>query len=149
MVDRESTRHYWRTLGEFVESGEVHPSLADLYRLLLALALVVRVRCLPLERSAEIASPTPPGARARVRFPCSPALHQERRRAATATAPPCRWSRSTVARRARSPPKCSLGLVARAKPAPPRRRPCHRRERARADQPAPVEAWQGHMCKSV
>jgi hypothetical protein len=50
MVYRESTRHYWRTLGEFGESCEVHPPLADLYHLLLALALVVRVGCLPLER---------------------------------------------------------------------------------------------------
>jgi hypothetical protein len=47
MVDKESTHHYWRTLGEFGESGEVHPSLADLYHLLLAFALVVRVGCLP------------------------------------------------------------------------------------------------------
>jgi hypothetical protein len=50
MVYRESTRHYWRTLGEFGESCEVHPPLADLYHLLLALAIVVRVGCLPLER---------------------------------------------------------------------------------------------------
>jgi hypothetical protein len=48
MVDRESTRHYRRTLGEFGESGEVHPSLVDLYHLLLA--LVVQFGCLPLER---------------------------------------------------------------------------------------------------
>jgi hypothetical protein len=54
MVDRESTRHYWRTLGEFRESGEVHPSLADLYHLLLAFAFVVRVGCLPLERSSGL-----------------------------------------------------------------------------------------------
>jgi hypothetical protein len=56
MVDRESTRHYWRTLGEFGESGEVHPSLEDLYHLLLALALalVVRVECLPLKRSSGL-----------------------------------------------------------------------------------------------
>jgi hypothetical protein len=39
MVDRESTRHYWRTLGEFRES---------------TLALVVRVGCLPLERSSGL-----------------------------------------------------------------------------------------------
>jgi hypothetical protein len=50
MVYRETTRHYWRTLTEFGESGEVHPSLADLYHLLLALALVVQVGCLLLER---------------------------------------------------------------------------------------------------
>jgi hypothetical protein len=54
MVDRESTRHYWRTLGEFGESGEVHPSLADLYHLFLAFALAVRVGCLPLERSLRL-----------------------------------------------------------------------------------------------
>jgi hypothetical protein len=41
MVDRESTRHYWHTLGEFGESHEIHPSLADLYHLLLALALAI------------------------------------------------------------------------------------------------------------
>jgi hypothetical protein len=54
MVYRESTRHYWRTLGEFGESCEVHHPLADLYHLLLALALVVRVGCLPLERSSGL-----------------------------------------------------------------------------------------------
>jgi hypothetical protein len=52
MIDRESTHHYWCTLGEFGESGEVHPSLADLYHLFLALALAVRVRGLPLEGSS-------------------------------------------------------------------------------------------------
>jgi hypothetical protein len=54
MVYRESTRHYWRTLGKFGESREVHPSLVDLYHLLLALALVVQVGCLPLERSSRL-----------------------------------------------------------------------------------------------
>jgi hypothetical protein len=54
MVYRESTRHYWRTLGEFEESREIHPPLADLYHLLLTLALVVRVGCLPLERSSGL-----------------------------------------------------------------------------------------------
>jgi hypothetical protein len=54
MVDRESTRHYWRTLGEFGKSREVHPSLADLYHLLLALALAIQVGCLPLERSSGL-----------------------------------------------------------------------------------------------
>jgi hypothetical protein len=54
MVDRESTHHYWRTLGKFGESDEVHPSLADLYHLLLALALAVQVGCLPLERSSGL-----------------------------------------------------------------------------------------------
>jgi hypothetical protein len=54
MVDRESTRHYWRILGEFGESGEVHPSLVDLDHLLPALALVVRVGSLPLERSSRL-----------------------------------------------------------------------------------------------
>jgi hypothetical protein len=54
MVYRESTRHYWCTLGEFGESCEVHPPLADLYHLLLALALVVRAGCLPLERFSRL-----------------------------------------------------------------------------------------------
>jgi hypothetical protein len=54
MVDRESTRHYWRTLGEFGESGEIYPSLADLDHLLLALALAVRVGGLPLEGSSRL-----------------------------------------------------------------------------------------------
>jgi hypothetical protein len=54
MIDRESTCHYWRTLGEFGESSKVHPPLADLYHLLLALALVDRVGCLPLERSSRL-----------------------------------------------------------------------------------------------
>jgi hypothetical protein len=54
MVHRESTRHYWHTLGEFGESCEVHPPLADLYHLLLALALVVWAGYLPLERSSGL-----------------------------------------------------------------------------------------------
>jgi hypothetical protein len=54
MVYGENTRHYWRTLGEFGESCEIHPPLADLYHLLLALALVVRVGCFPLERSSGL-----------------------------------------------------------------------------------------------
>jgi hypothetical protein len=54
MSDRESTRHYWRTLREFGESGEINPSLADLDHLLSALALVVRVGSLPLERSSRL-----------------------------------------------------------------------------------------------
>jgi hypothetical protein len=54
MIDRESTRHYWRTLGEFGESGKIHPSLADLDHLLLALALAVRVGDLPLEGSFRL-----------------------------------------------------------------------------------------------
>jgi hypothetical protein len=54
MVDRESTRHYLRTLGEFGESSKVHPLLADLYHLLLALALAVRGGCLPLERPSGL-----------------------------------------------------------------------------------------------
>jgi hypothetical protein len=54
MVYRESTRHYWRTLGEFGESCEVYPPLADLYHLPLALALVIRAGCLPLERSSGL-----------------------------------------------------------------------------------------------
>jgi hypothetical protein len=54
MVDRKSTRHYWCPLGEFGESGEVHPSLADLDHLLLALALADWVGCLPLEGSPRL-----------------------------------------------------------------------------------------------
>jgi hypothetical protein len=54
MVYRKSTRHFWRTLSEFGESCEVHPPLADLYHLLLALALVVWAGCLPLERSSGL-----------------------------------------------------------------------------------------------
>jgi hypothetical protein len=54
MVYRESTRHYWRTLREFGESCEIHPLLADLYHLLLAVALVVQVGCLSLERSSRL-----------------------------------------------------------------------------------------------
>jgi hypothetical protein len=47
VVNRESTRHYRRTLWEFGESGEVHPSLADLDYLLLSLTLAGWVGCLP------------------------------------------------------------------------------------------------------
>jgi hypothetical protein len=54
MVYRKSARHYWRTLWEFGESCEIHPPMADLYHLLLALTLVVRVGCLPLERSSRL-----------------------------------------------------------------------------------------------
>jgi hypothetical protein len=54
VVDRESTRYYWCPLGEFGESGEVHPSLADLDHLLLALALADWVGCLPLEGSSRL-----------------------------------------------------------------------------------------------
>jgi hypothetical protein len=49
MVDRKSTRHYWCPFGEFGKSGEVHPALADLYHLPLALALAGWIGCLPLE----------------------------------------------------------------------------------------------------
>jgi hypothetical protein len=54
MVDRENTRHYWCPLGEFGESGEVHPSLTDLDHLFLALALADWVGCLPLEGSPRL-----------------------------------------------------------------------------------------------
>jgi hypothetical protein len=54
MVDRKSTRHYWCPLGEFGESGEIHPSLADMDHLLLALALAGWVGCLPLEGSPRL-----------------------------------------------------------------------------------------------
>jgi hypothetical protein len=50
MVDRKCTRHYWCPFGEFGECGEVHPSLADLDHLPLALALAGWSGCLPLER---------------------------------------------------------------------------------------------------
>jgi hypothetical protein len=50
MIYRESTRHYWCSLGKFRESGEVHPSLADLDHLPLALTLAGWIGCLPLER---------------------------------------------------------------------------------------------------
>jgi hypothetical protein len=50
MVDRKYTRHYWCPFGEFGECGEVHPSLADLDHLPLALALAGWTGCLPLER---------------------------------------------------------------------------------------------------
>jgi hypothetical protein len=49
MVDRKSTRHYWCPFGEFGESGEVHPSLADLDHLPLALTLAGWIECLALE----------------------------------------------------------------------------------------------------
>jgi hypothetical protein len=48
MVDRKCTRHYCCPFGEFGECGEVHPSLADLDHLPLALA--GWTGCLPLER---------------------------------------------------------------------------------------------------
>jgi hypothetical protein len=54
MVDRKSTRHYWCPIGEFGESSKVHPSLADLDHLLLALALACWVGCLPLEGSSRL-----------------------------------------------------------------------------------------------
>jgi hypothetical protein len=54
IVHRESTRHYWCPLGEFGESGEVHPSLADLDHLLLALDLADWFGCLPLEGSPRL-----------------------------------------------------------------------------------------------
>jgi hypothetical protein len=47
VVDRESTRYYWCPLGEFGESGEVHPSLADVDHLLLALALLFGLEVCP------------------------------------------------------------------------------------------------------
>jgi hypothetical protein len=49
MVERKSTCHYWCPLEKFRESGEVHPTLADLDYLLLALALAGWIECLPLE----------------------------------------------------------------------------------------------------
>jgi hypothetical protein len=97
--------------------------------------------------STGIASPTSPGARARVRSPCSPALHREWRCATTAAAPPHRQSCSTLSRRAPPLPNNSLGPVGPARPVPPRRRPRRRRERAGAERPAAVEAGQGYTCE--
>jgi hypothetical protein len=54
MVDRESIRHYGCPFGKFGESGEVHPSLADLDHLLLTVAFAGRVGCLPLEGSSRL-----------------------------------------------------------------------------------------------
>jgi hypothetical protein len=50
MVDRKCTRHYWCPLRKFGERSKIHPPLTDLHHLPLALAFVVRIRCLPLER---------------------------------------------------------------------------------------------------
>jgi hypothetical protein len=50
MVDRKCTRHYRCPFGEFGECGEVHPALADLDHLPLALALAGWTGGLPLER---------------------------------------------------------------------------------------------------
>jgi hypothetical protein len=50
MVDRKCTRQYWCPFREFGECGEVHPSLADLDHLPLALDLIGWTGCLPLER---------------------------------------------------------------------------------------------------
>jgi hypothetical protein len=86
----------------------------------------------------EIDSPLPPGARACVSPSCSPVLHRERRRAATAAAPPRRQPRSPASRCALPPPQHPLGLVGPTPPAPPRRR-----EHAGAERPGNVEAGQG------
>jgi hypothetical protein len=86
------------------------------------------------------ASPSPPGARARVSLPCSPVLRRERRRAVTVAAPPCRQPQSRASRCAFPLPQHSLGLVGSVPPAPPRRRPRRRREHAGAERPAHVKA---------
>jgi hypothetical protein len=49
-VDRKCTSHYRCPLGKLGECGEIHPPLTDLHHLPLAITLVVRIRCLPLER---------------------------------------------------------------------------------------------------
>jgi hypothetical protein len=54
IVDSESTRHYGSALGEFGDSGEVHPALANLYHLFLPFALIVCVGGLPLRRSPRL-----------------------------------------------------------------------------------------------
>jgi hypothetical protein len=88
----------------------------------------------------EIDSPLPLGARARNSPSCSPALHREWRRAATAaTSPRCRQD-SSSARRAPLRPACFPCSVTRAKPVPPRRRPRRRWERATADSRSPSRA---------
>jgi hypothetical protein len=84
------------------------------------------------------ASPSPPSAHAHVSPSCSPVLHRERRRAATATAPPRRQLQSPASRRVLPPPQHPLGLVGPAPPAPPRRR-----EHAGAERTGNVEAGQG------
>jgi hypothetical protein len=50
MVDRKCTRHYRCPLRKFGERGKIHPPLTDLHHLSSAFSLVVRIRCLPLER---------------------------------------------------------------------------------------------------
>jgi hypothetical protein len=50
MVDRKYTHHYRCPFRKLGECGEVHPSLADLDHLSLALTLVDRTGYLPLER---------------------------------------------------------------------------------------------------
>jgi hypothetical protein len=50
MVNRKCTRHYRCPFRKFGECGKVYPPLTDLHHLLLTLALVVRIRCLPLKR---------------------------------------------------------------------------------------------------
>jgi hypothetical protein len=54
MVDRKCTRHYRCSFGKLGECGEVHPPLTDLDHLSLALTLVDRIRCLPLEGFARL-----------------------------------------------------------------------------------------------
>jgi hypothetical protein len=49
MVDRKCTRHYRCPFGKFGECGEVHPPMTGLDHLSLALTLVDRTGCLPLE----------------------------------------------------------------------------------------------------
>jgi hypothetical protein len=49
MIDRKCTRQYWCPFREFGECSEIHPPLSDLHHLSLTLALIIRIRCLPLE----------------------------------------------------------------------------------------------------
>ena len=50
MIDRKGTRHNWCALWKFCKSSEVNPPLSDLHNLLLALALVVLLQVLTLDR---------------------------------------------------------------------------------------------------
>jgi hypothetical protein len=69
----------------------------------------------------DFASPLSTDTRARVGSPRSPAFHRERRRAATAAAPPRRSLGFPVVHRARAPSQHSSGHLGPARPAPPRR----------------------------
>jgi hypothetical protein len=50
MVDRKCTRHYGGSFWKFCKGGEVDSPFPDLHYLLLALALVILIKTLPLKR---------------------------------------------------------------------------------------------------